>query len=660
MARRELLTATDEVIEDAVKYADPIVLRGVLYQLTGDESVAAIPTGAKPQGFRGSIPAIVDPNDVALLQAKAVSFLKAYRDAGAGEMPLGPESRLRRSMELACGAELADDEFDLWFEQMALDPKVRGLRWRQEPAQEKKDGFRVAVIGAGMGGLGAAVHLQEAGIPFFILEKNDEVGGTWYENRYPGARVDTFSKTYFHSFGIEYQCPNPFCEQDENEKYFKWVADRYKLRDQITFNTEVKSMAWDEAAGEWEIKAIGPDGPRTWRANAVITGVGFLNRPNMPKIPGAESFTGQIIHTARWPNGLSLEGKRVAVIGTGATGYQTAPVIAKQAAHVSIFQQYASWCFEIEGYLAPFPPQVNWIDRNFPYLVNFARFNLSRVNGPEGTRPLFQVDPGFDDPHTLGVVNKRIRDMCIETLKRKFGERTDLIEKMLPNEPPMTSRPLLVDKDYNIYDALLLDNVELTNSPIETITPAGIRTKDGEDHPADIIVYATGFKPNDFLWPMDVQGRDGQTIEQLWSKDGARAYIGAMMPGFPNLFMLYGPNMNPFGNGLGVVELEEFVTRFALKCIEKLIVEERKAVDVTRDGFDRYNAVLDREAKTMAYSDTRVVSYMQNSFRRSAVNSPIDVRWMWNWMRDPAGEVRVVAGSDTSVRPYFGEDLLVD
>ena len=225
-----------------------------------------------------------NPSDVALIQSKAAAFLKSYRDQGAGEIPYGPPERLPRSLSLAAGTDIPASEFELWLEQLALDPWARGLVWHGAATHRKiLQKFIVAVIGAGMGGLNAAVQMKHAGIPYFVIEKNDEVGGTWYENRYPGARVDSPSRTYTHIYGVDFEYPNAFCPQRENLRYFKWVADHFDIRKDITFKTEVKSVIWDEAAKLWEIKADGPDGPRVWRANAVIASVGFLSRPNLPE-----------------------------------------------------------------------------------------------------------------------------------------------------------------------------------------------------------------------------------------------------------------------------------------------------------------------------------------------------------------------------------------
>ncbi len=680
MTSQELREASDEAIEDALNYVDPLVLRGLLYQLTGDESVAAVPTSTVSIGFRGDAPGIVDPGHIAFLRRKAADFLKAHRDAGAGDYPIGPRrpcpprrppqhrvrreipaDRLHRSLELTTGEPIAAAEVEMWLEQFALDPMVRGLDWWAKPEAEQKANFLVMVIGAGMGGLNAGVHLKRAGIPFVIVEKNGEVGGTWYENRYPGARVDSLSRVYFHSYGVDFECPGAFCTQAVNERYFNWVADEFDLREDIVFKTEVTSAIWDEGAKIWEVRATGPEGEKVWRANAVISGVGVINRAHMPDIPGMESFAGESFHTSRWPKDLSLEGKRIAVIGSGATGYQTVPELARVAEHVSMFQRTPSWCIEVPGYLSTYPPQVNWLDRNFPWLRNFLRFAMAWQTRPDTLIPTIDIDPDHDDPHSVSAGNQKMRDGCLAFMQRKFGDRPELMEKMLPELPPMTSRPVLVDADYSIYDALLSNHVSLVTEPIERVTPTGIRTTDGQDHAFDIIVYATGFKANDYLFPMTIRGREGQPIEALWAKDGARAYLGAMMPGFPNFFVLLGPNTNPFGSGLSVVDMEEMVTRFALRCIGHLILEGKGAVDVSADAYARFNAELDKRIARKVYDDPRITNYYRNSHGRSAVNNPFDVRLLWDWLRDPVRTSKPATDLDEPiVRPRVGDDLLVD
>jgi 4-hydroxyacetophenone monooxygenase len=656
----ELIGATDEEIDEAVGFADPMVLRGLLYQLTGDEAIAATKLAPARFGIFESF-AMPDPDEVTLLRQKSSNLLKSYRDQGIEDIDIGPRDRLQRSLGLSVGAESAGEELDLWVEETGIDPWARGSQWRAHPAPDQSHGFTVVVIGAGMGGLNAAVHLKRAGVPFTVLEKNSGVGGTWYENRYPGARVDTPSRTYSHIYGVRFPRPYPFCTAAANDEYLNWIADNFEVRERVQFDTEVQSLSWDENAGEWEIVADSPGGQRVLRASAVISCVGFLSRPSIPAFKGAESFRGRVFHTARWPSDFDPAGKRLATIGSGCSGYQMVPELAKVASQTLLFQRTPSWVFDTEGYLAPYPPQAVWLDAKFPFYSNFARLRSS-YNLFRGFN-LFALDPDFDDPYAVSADNRRIRDERIEFLKSQFPGRPDLVEKMTPANPPFSSRPVLVDSKDNVCTAIMRGDVTLVSEAIDRFTPNGIRTVDGAEHAVDAIVLATGFKANDFLGPMEVKGRDGRKIKDVWEKDGARAYLGTLVPGFPNFFMLYGPNSNPTGAG-SICQVEESTTKFIIECLRHLIVEGRKAVDVTEDGYWRYNREVDRAEELKVYSDRRVTNYYKNEFGRSAGNSPFDGRLFWSWLRSPSDarpQADQWAGNwqEEPLRPYFGGDLVV-
>ena len=630
-ATRELLDASDATIDAAVQHADPMVLRGLLHQLTGDEAVAAI----RPTPQVGIDAAkLVDGVGIADLRARAAAFLKAHRDAG-GANDLGPSERLPRSLALAAGVDAVPaDDLELWLEELALDPYVRGLAPVDATTSSSSPNFSVVVIGAGMGGLNVAVQLAHAGIDFTVVEKNSGVGGTWYENRYPGARVDSPSRTYSHIVGVDFEARYPFCPRDENERYFDWVADRYDVRDRIVFDTEVTSLDWDDAGARWEVRAKGPDGERVWRPEVVVSAVGMMSRPSIPAIAGAEDFTGLAFHSSWWPEDLSLGGKRVGVIGTGCSGVQLIPVVAKEAGHVVVFQRTPQWLFDHPGYLAPYPPEVNWLDRNLPLYSNFMRFRAHWLASPYLSEAKRVIDPDYVDPHACSAVNKRLREERLAFLERKLGSRPDLLERMIPPHPPYSTRPVQVDSGDCYYDALLRDDVTLETDGIERITPGGVRTVAGTEHDLDVLVYATGFRTNEVLWPMEVRGRGGETIEALWAKDGPRAYLGTMAPGFPNLFMVYGPNMNPYG-GLGVVNFEEMTTRWVLACIERLVVEGRRSLEVTTAAYWRWNDELDAREERKIYRHPLARSYYVNEHGRSATNCPFTGIEMWHRMRRP-------------------------
>jgi len=659
--RYELIGASDEEIDEAIGFADPMVLRGLLYQLTGDQAILETKLAPARVGIFESF-CVPDPDEVACLREKASNLLKSYRDQGIVNIDFGPRDRLQRSLSLCSGVQIADDELDLWLEDTGIDPWARSFQWPTPPEPERLQGFPVVVIGAGMGGLNAAVHLKRAGITFTVLEKNLAVGGTWYENRYPGARVDTPSRTYSHIYGVRFARPNPFCPAEENDKYLNWIADNFDLRGHIRCDTEVESLSWDESAGEWEVAANGPEGRYTLRATAVVSCVGFLSRPNIPVFDGADSFNGPIFHTARWPSDFDPAGKRVATIGSGCSGYQMVPELAKVAAQTLLFQRTPSWVFDTDGYLSPYPPQTVWLDAKFPFYSNFARFRSS-YNLFRGFK-LFALDPNFDDQHTVSADNKRIRDERIEFLRSQFPGRPDLVEKMTPSNPPFSSRPVLVDSDDNVCSAIMRGDVTLVSEAIDRFIPNGIRTANGAEYAVDAIVLATGFKANEFLGPLEIRGRDGRTITDVWDKDGARAYLGMMVPEFPNFFMVYGPNTNPTGAG-SICQVEESITKFIVTCLGHLILEGRKSIEVTEDAYYRYNREVDRAEELKVYSDRRVNNYYKNEFGRSAGNSPFDGRMFWSWLRSPDGSHPhtnqwAEDWQEAPLRPYFGEDLVVE
>jgi 4-hydroxyacetophenone monooxygenase len=286
---------------------------------------------------------------------------------------------------------------------------------------------------------------------------------------------------------------------------------------------------------------------------------------------------------------------------------------------------------------------------------------------PDVAAAVFAVDPEFHDEHSLSALNHDIREQRLEFLRSKFADRPDLLEKMIPKAPPMSARPVNVDPDDSICDALLRDNVSLVTDGIQRVTKDGIEFTNGTQHQVDVIVFATGFQANDFLWPMEVRGKGGRRLEDLWAKDGARAYLGTLLPGFPNFFMIYGPNTNQIA-GLQVTDMEELVTRFIMETIGGLLEQRKRVVDVDEGAYWRYNAEVDEAERLKIYMDHRANNYYRNAQGRSAANGPIDTRILWNWYRNPANRnesadqlelSESLAIRSAAIAPYFGADLVV-
>jgi 4-hydroxyacetophenone monooxygenase len=625
----ELLEASDDQIEDAVAYADPLVLRGLLYQLTGDEEVAATKTSLALGGFGSR--RVAAEEDVPLLRRKAVEFLKAHRDSGAGPIGPGPPGRLRKSVMLVFGeADIPEDLLLYQLEELALDPWARELKWREQPDPGKVQGFSVTVIGAALSGLNAAVLLKRAGIPYTVFEKNSEVGGVWNENRYPGARLDTPSRSYTHLFAANFDYPNPFSGWAENQRYMNWVADEFGLREDIVLDTEVRSLAWDEAAGVWEVETEGPNGVQAHRSNAVITAVGSVgNRPNIPEIEGVAEFGGRLFHSARLPADFDPSGKRIAVVGTGCSGYQMTPELALEADRVVTFQRTPQWMFPVQGYRSPFPPQIPWLDRNMPYYANFTRMRANE--GAARSAATTTIDPDFDDLHAVSEINKSMRDAAVAFLESKIAD-PELRAKMIPSHPVWSARPVLVDPEYSVLDAIQRDNVTLVTDGIRRINQTGIEANDGTQYDVDVIIYATGFLANEFLFPMTVTGRGGLTVREFWREGGARAYTYTMIPHFPNLWMLMGPNTN----GAQPSAFGELHMSYALQCIERLIREDHRSMEAKEEAYWRYNKELDARNRRKVWSDPRAHNYYWiHEHGRSPLMQPFAQHETWRMLHQP-------------------------
>jgi 4-hydroxyacetophenone monooxygenase len=632
MVSAGLKNASDNEIRNAVKSAHQPTLRGLLYFLTGDEELGDIEMSRGPGFLTSNGVYITRSQDLTMLEEKGTALLKAYRDGA--QSPPDPvaiaKERLLRAIGLMVGMEVPPAEYEYWFEEMAFDPWARELKWPDKPVDKVSD-FKVVVIGAGLGGINAAIQLKRAGFDFVVFERNAGVGGTWYENSYPGARVDLASRMYSHLFGINYPWTHMFATSAENSGYANWCVDKFGVRDKIRFKTEVLALHWDEPAGEWNVKVRNADGSiEELRANGIISAAGLFDRVNYGDFKGAETFRGETMHTARYNTKLDMSDSSVAVIGTGASGLQLIPDLAPTVKKLTIFQRSAGWVLPLEGYRDPLPQELRWLDANVPLYTNFSRVGTTWLAGDHDQWHAFTTDPDWKEPNTLNKDNYVLRERAIAYIKDKLKTRPELIDKVTPNYPPLTKRFIL---DNGWYDALLRDNVELVTDPIDHIEGDAIVTEDGSRHPIDVIVYATGYKPNAFLQPMDIRGRGGITPQEVWAKDGARAYWGVTVPGLPNFFMIYGPGTN--GKISGPVPWGEMQTRYALSCFKTLIEKGLKFMDVRHDAYEDFNKKLDVELDQSIWMDDRQTSYYKNEFGRSATNSPWKVSQLWAAWRAP-------------------------
>jgi cation diffusion facilitator CzcD-associated flavoprotein CzcO len=431
---------------------------------------------------------------------------------------------------------------------------------------------RIGIIGAGAGGICAAVKLRAAGFAdFVILEQADGIGGTWRHNCYPGLTCDIKSHLYSYSFAPKLDWRRPYGSRDEILAYLEAVVDDQGLRDCIRFGTQVVAATWDEDAATWTLVSASGD---THQFDVVVAGIGMFNELQWPDIDGLDSFEGTVFHTARWNETHRLDGERVGVIGSAASAVQLIPELAKVASQLYVFQRSANWVLPKEDV----PWTVEQLDdfRADPAAVASLRSEVFE-----------QVDEfiTFSNQEMLEratAVGRRVIDVVHDPEVRA---------KLTPNVPYGCQRPL-ISNDY--YPTFNRSNVELVVEPIRAVTPDAVVTADGLERAVDALVVATGFKTTLFLSSIDVKGRAGADLATSWS-GGAHAYLGITTSGFPNLFMLYGPNTN---NG-SIIFMLECQVEYIVQAIQLLEKEQLRWIDVRSETEARYNDALQRDLESV-------------------------------------------------------------
>lgn len=424
----------------------------------------------------------------------------------------------------------------------------------------------MAIIGGGFAGIAAAVNLKNAGLhDFTIFEKSDGLGGTWWDNRYPGAEVDVHSQLYSFSFW-PHDWSRTHARQPELQRYLEDVVDGYALRPHFRFATAVEQIVWNDRTSGYTLRTTAGE---VHSFRAVISAVGMLNVPKYPTWPGLDDFQGPKLHTARWKP-VELTGKRVAVVGTGSSAVQVVPSIADEAARVTLFQREPGW-------ILPKPDRDLTPDER-------ATLRRPRARRRERLRQFWLIEIGqlFGWMHRPGTrINTFLESRCRRYIATVFADRPDLAAAVTPNYPYPGKRPVLT-KDF--YPALLRDDVELIPHAVQSVTAHGVVDARGIEHPADVLVMATGFQPANYLASYRVVGRTGTTLHEFWNGE-PQAFAGITVPEFPNFYILYGPNTN----GGEIVSALQRQAEFAVRSIKRLRDASVAAVEVRPRFYRRYN-----------------------------------------------------------------------
>jgi cation diffusion facilitator CzcD-associated flavoprotein CzcO len=445
----------------------------------------------------------------------------------------------------------------------------------------------IVIIGSGFAGLCMAIRLKQAGYHnFVILEKNDDLGGTWRDNKYPGCACDVPSHMYSFSFELNPGWSRMFAPQHEIWEYMQQCADKYGIAAHTRYGRAVERMEWDDTIGRWR---IGTAGGEVYTARAVVSGIGALHVPSIPEIPGADTFSGTAFHSAQWDRSCDLSAKRVAVLGTGASAIQFVPEIAKQARHVHVFQRTPPWIhprpdFEI-------PPVVRATFAAAPPVMRAFRDGIYWLL--EARAAGFAVHPRLMAP---------LQWMAERHIERQISDPA-LHAKVTPDYTIGCKR-ILLSSDY--YPALTRPNVDLVTDPIVRITETGLACAAGSGYDVDVIIYGTGFKTVEAVAELNVAGRDGVKLQDMW-RDGIEAYHGITVAGFPNFFLLLGPN-----TGLGhnsVIFMIESQVQHVMSCLRLLARQSGKTIEVRASALRRFNDGIQRRLGRAVWSEGGCTSW---------------------------------------------------
>ena len=622
------IPADNDQIARALEDASIPTLMMSMIHMSGDTTLldgAIRPAGAYINEYQG----YMSEEDKAAVREQALEVIVAFRDGGCRLPPQLDQKTIHKMMNFLVAQEVPDEYLPMMLEEMELDGQDhRTDNWGAEVPKADRSEHKVLVIGGGMSGILAAIRLQEAGIPFVLIEKNASVGGTWFENRYPGARVDVSNHLYCYSFEPAHHWTQYFAQQPELQKYFEDVAANHALFDHIRLNTEVTEAVYDESSGLWSVATKDQNGVvENHRVNSVISAVGQLNRPKLPNVPGVESFQGQWCHSADWNESLDCSGKRVVVVGAGASAFQIVPSIAAQAGELTVFQRVAPWMFENPIYHEQVPDGKKWCLQHLPFYTRWFRFLLFWC-ACDGAYESIIVDPEW--PHqerSINEMNDFVYQMFSDYIRAQVGDDDTLLEKVLPSYPPMGRRTLQDNGSW--LGALKRDNVTLENMGISSVDANGVVTEDGRHLKADIIVYATGFKTDKFLWPMDIRGRDGALLADKWAQEPS-AYLGITVPDFPNFYCMFGPGTNlAFGGSL--VFNGECQVRYTMECIKLLLQSGQKAIECRQQTLDAYQQRFRDQHAKLIWEHPQVHSYYQNSEGKVTLLWPWKIIDMWRW-----------------------------
>lgn len=623
--------ASDAEIAQAAADARLLPLLMAVVHVTGSLDILDAAGRTQVPGFSTDTSGGIPPEQAEALRARAAAAIRAWRDAGCPPAHRPDDAAFRHMVDTLVGKGLEADYDPLLREELGFEGDARAFAWDKPVSEADKARMPVVIVGAGLSGLVMGHRLRQAGIPFTIVEKNAGPGGTWYENRYPGARVDVPSHCYSFSFVRDHAWPELFSPWPVLRAYFAETADKLGLTPHIRYGTEVVRAAWDEATARWDVTVRHGGTTETIRAGALVSAVGQLNRPMIPEIEGADRFRGIRTHTSRWPDDLAIAGKKVVVIGTAATALQLVPELAREAAELTVFQRSPPWVAIQPEYRLSIKPGEQWAIDHLPGYARWYRLILYNW-ATDGTPQHMQIDPAWTGgPQAVSAANEASRVRLTAGMAAAIGDDPVLLDKLIPKYPPYVKRPGIGDGGF--FRALGQPNVHLCTDGIARFDETGIVDGAGVHHEADIVVYATGFRALEYLAPMEIVGRGGRRIDAYWG-DEPRAHLGITVPDFPNLFLMYGPGTNLGFNG-NLFFMGECQARYIANTIKWMIEDGLQAVEVKAPVYADYAARMDAALAGFTWTHGGTGNWYKNKDGKVLANSPWSMLQYWKWTRAP-------------------------
>jgi 4-hydroxyacetophenone monooxygenase len=542
---------------------------------------------------------------------------QALFDLQSGQAPAIPVPTPQETSRMlgVCVGESVDLSYGVMF---CEEFKRRiGITRDIDIAERVPAGFHVLIIGAGVSGIIAAQRLGEMGVSYTVLDEHDGAGGNWRDNSYPGAGVDTPSHLYSFSFA-PYDWTKHFELRAALEDYLSETFERVGGAANTRFNTKVVEARFDAAAMVWRVEVEDGQGYRDEiSANVVISAVGVLNVPSLPNISGMERFTGPSFHSSNWPKGLDITGKSVAVIGSGASAMQIVPAIADRVEKLTVFQRTPPWVAPFEKFQLPIDDGARYLLRHFPIYRSWYFLKLYWQFGDKVLDSL-RKDPSWPHPErSVNARNDGHRQFFTRYISDQLGPRIDLFDKVVPTYPPYGKRILL---DNGWYAALLRDNVTLVSEPVCEVVDNGVRVGSGDIYDADMLVWATGFQASRFVASLEVIGLNQMSLRDAWDDDDARAYLGVSVPGFPNFFLLGGPNSFP-GSG-SFMYFMEIQMRYIGRILASMIDANIAAVNTRQDVYKRYSHLVDTTSEMTVWTHPGTNTFFRNARGRLVFVSP--------------------------------------